>query len=235
MIAFPVVLCLISSTVVLRVEESNDLLPDETASLTRAIASEIAAVTGAQPKIDDGIWSTCEPGEERCVSELAARTGSTDIVLLRFYGVRTKLLILAERSSTSTSPVKLDETIPRAADLWREPLHKIATVLFPEGKAAVATPVIERSVPKPVPEDDGGPALGSWIAFGAGAVALGAGIGFGVSSANARSELSSTDLQTDHDIKERQERFRDHELAAGVLLGTAAVAVVVGVVLGMID
>lgn len=235
LLAYGIALLAPASPVGIHVKESEEVDARSALTIARTMGDSITRETGLDCTVDDTVWSQCSDTPS-CVADVAARTGAIDVVLLRLYGARTKVLVVAERfTPRAEAPLRVEESMPRDEEKWRGALEAIARKLF-AGSKPVTPPLGDVAPEDPVSsarstayrEDGGGPWV--WLSFGAGLTALGVGIALGVSSRDARSTLREG-AHTDQEIDALSGRAKHHALAANVLFSAAAIAVVSGAIL----
>jgi hypothetical protein len=210
----------------LHLEEVGEL-PFETAvsvmgTLTRVIERE----TGATVVFDDPSWSRCD-AEDRCISDVRARTRATEIVFARVFGGPSLVYVSLERIRVDAKDAKSTNIeLPRTPSGWDAPLAVAARTLFPELKpearaesSATTAPTIEPQGSSPLP----------WVVLGAGVAAGAAGTVLGLSSADAKTELEGS-IHVGAEYDALSDRLQTHGLAANVLFGVAAGAALTSIV-----
>ncbi|MCK6551059.1 hypothetical protein L6R52_34810 [Myxococcota bacterium] len=210
----------------LHLEEVGELPLESAVSVMSSLSRVLERETGATVVFDDPSWSRCD-ADDRCISDVRARTQATEIVFARVFGGPSLVYVSLERVGLDAKAAKTTNVeLPKTEGGWDTPLANAARVLFPELKpearaegSLTAAPVI----------DEGSVRAGPWIVLGAGVAAGTAGALLGVSSADAKTELeSSIHIGAEYDAL--SDRMKTHGLAANVLFGVAATAVVTSVV-----
>jgi hypothetical protein len=243
-----VALLLVGADVGLRIDDARGVSNDDVAEICGVLGKAIedrAKLTSAI----DAAETSCTRAD-RCIEDLRARTGATDILFIRFLGVPTRIRLLIElfplRATVASKTVELDLTRTRSS--WAATLAGVAAELFPKREQPVAQPARspelqpppEKTPPEiavaptsrePEEEDDG---WIPWAVIGTGVVVGAVGIGFGVSSRNARSEAISGP-HTDAENAALEDRAIGHGIAANVMFVGAAIAIGAGVVLELLD
>lgn len=244
MAAAPLGLALIA-TVALHVEYSRGVDPAELSQLTSEVSTAITR-TSSRAVVVDELGAPCA-AQDRCVDDIALRTGTEWVVLLRVIGVssRVRLVLVAGRQGQDeTREVKVD--LPRARTPPDGALDAVLAGLIPPA------PEVELEPPLPPPQGPPQPGLQlseadlmapapepavspwPWLAMGAGVVAGGVGAIFGVRSAQARRAGEASYLPDD-EFARLDDQAVNSGIAANVLFGAAAVGVISGVALLIFD
>jgi hypothetical protein len=229
-----VALLLVGAGIGLHLEERENVTRETALHALEALGRAIETRTSTQPVLDDLDWSACTR-EDRCVTEIRARTRTSDLVLVRAFAGPQGLHLVIERlpASAPAETAQTRITLPKNEEAtWDASLAPAVAALFPEVKTradiAVAPPT---AAPR---REEEAISVAPWIVFGASALALGTGVAFGLSSRSAREQIE----RSRHDQLEYDElsgRQSAHGMAANVLFGAAAAGAVAGVVMLIID
>jgi hypothetical protein len=219
-------LLLLGATVGLHLERNVEFPLESALSLANAFGSAIEARSKKPPSLDDPVWSSC-PERQRCLAEIAARTKSDDIVLMRMFGGPTRIKLIAERVRANEGrmdPVgKVDLVLERDATDWPEKLKNAALRLFPEGapsEARVHTIPARLLAPDTPP---GPPRVYSWISAGGTAVLGGLALGFGLVAAQAKHQLD-TQIVLEPEAGSVDSRRATFGVVSNVLIGATCAA-----------
>jgi hypothetical protein len=242
-------LACVGSGVAVRVEDARGVSEKDLDLLTRALVQAVGERAGEEAVLDRG--PPCESAD-RCLGEIRARSGTSEVILVRLIGVPTRIRLIAERLTVDrTEPVASAEVdLLRTQTTWSSQLSLLAERLMPE---PIAKKPLADALPEPQPEPQPEPPLQRvapleprpatetridplpWVAIGAGAVALGVGIGFGVDSHAARETAAMPPMHTPQEIDALRSRAIGHAAIADVLYVLSAIGVGAGVALLAID
>jgi hypothetical protein len=222
----------IQGAIGVHVETHEDVASEETIRIAHTFAAALTEASGAEAIVDDALFAACGDDDRSCTTELIAHLGVESLVLVRLYGARTKLLLLAERLDrgvfTSTrAEAELDRV--RGID---PPLRALAKKLYPthlERRTAKELIPIQRPI---AAERPAALRIVPWATLGASAVAFAAGLGFGIASANARRDLQQSPDEQRIDALMSQVTRYEH-FANGFYLG-AAVLLVSSIVIALV-
>jgi hypothetical protein len=103
--------------IALHISELGDFALKDAVELATTLARAIETRTARATSTDDPAW-TCELAE-RCASEVRARTGARDIVLIRIFAGPTRIHVLAERDSAPDRDTARDAALDTARETSR--------------------------------------------------------------------------------------------------------------------
>lgn len=139
--------------------------------------------------------------------------------------------------------VERDEAGVARARLWHEPGAVRVTARAPGGAeragsadvtvGQVAAVKLDLTGPAKVAAPSG-PPVGTWVAWGAGAVSLGVGIAFGAMAADASSKLETCAPACPESLRSDAEAGKSSSLVANIAFGVGAAAVVAGAVVWIV-
>jgi hypothetical protein len=215
-----IALTLAGATVGIRLEESEELSIQSAMQIAEAFGRAIEARSGLSPVIDDPVWGVCR-ATDRCLTEVRARTGARDIVLLKLFGAPKKVRLIAQRFPLGAPPdARFEINVPIEREAWAAPLEEAARAMFAAGlkeppKLAAQSPqVTAQEHPPPIKSSEG--SIAPWVLLGAGATALVVGSVFGASSRSARSAVEG-EPHTDGEVEVLTDRLKRHGWTANVL------------------
>lgn len=216
-------LLIAGSVVALHLEEAEGVTAVETDLLVSTLADTLSA--GHQVIDSRKIALTC-PTVQRCGIEIAARTGATQVIYLRIFGIPAKIRVIAESAGSSRGSVTID--LQRDQRSWRTALQKIAGELAPAPAPAIVAKKSPPALVTPVaPEELRERSVGPYVTIGASA-ALGIAamfVGLENRAAVREGEMSSDSMR----VAELREVVSDTGLAANLLIGAAITSAVGGI------
>ena len=225
-------LLLIGSNVGVHVAHSAGVSESDAASVAETLARAVEERTGRRAVLDEEALSCTR--EDRCLVEIAERTGAREIVLLEIYAGPTKIRFIIERIAPpgTTPSARTELNLLRAARPWSDELGRAAATLFPEGRGMPAE--LDLSLERNPPELRSELRLVPWFALGAATVASGIAIGLGVSARNARSDAAG-EILMDAELERLVARSDRLETGTGVCLGIAAAGLITAAVVFLIE
>lgn len=184
----------VTATIAIHVESADGVSPVEIGQLTETLQSAIERRTGERPRVDTITGDDCDK-DDRCITDIKARTERSEVVFVNILGVPNRVRLLAERVTAARArETNLD--LDRTPDTWTGAMDGVATILFPE-----ATPTAQAPLPgvevRPPPPPVTAPTVAKskspipWIILSASAaVGVGAVLS-GLASANRRKQVES--------------------------------------------
>lgn len=232
-----IALTLAGATVGIRLEESEELSIEEAMQITEAFGRAIQARSGLTPVIDDPVWGVCRAAD-RCLPEVRARTGASDIVLVKLFGAPKKIRFVAQKFRAGLPPDQRYEiNVPIEREAWSAPLEEAARNMFEpkvELKARVEPPKVELTKDPPATAPVEETSVAPWVLIGAGATALIAGSILGLSSRSARGSVE-TEPHTDAEVEELTDRLKVHGWTANILFSVSVLSAAGGAALLLLD
>jgi hypothetical protein len=213
------------ASVGIHIEQRVGVDPARTASIALSLARAIEAQSGVQVQVDALDAGVCAK-DQRCLDEVRARLGATELILLRVVGGITRIRLVGSR----LGPRGVEPSINEATDLasdgadQRSRIGALVARLFPEPTrssreiGAVLSPAAAAREP--------------WLWRGSAiAAALSAGVGsfLLIQSENEHHDLETQQLLDPQYFSTRDQMHRDRALggaliaAAVVLAGSALV------------
>lgn len=214
--------------VAVSVEEVREVPNDAADEVTSLVTDEIERVTGINPVLDHRVWSSCEEGA-RCLAEVRASTGESELLLLRLFGGPLSIQLVAEKiAEGSTVPARTVDLPKSARDRWRSMVAEMISAMFTRQSRAdiSAEQPIELVRPSVIPD------WLDWVLIAGGVVGSGVAIGFAISSSKAKS-AAEVDFLPGSDTDRHAARSRDHRNVAiasgvaGVVLTGAGVGLLI--------
>jgi len=195
--------------VAVSVEEVREVPSEAADEVTSLVTDEIERATGVNPVLDHRLWSSCEEGA-RCLAEVRARTGESELLLLRLFGGPLSIQLVAEKiAEGSVLPARSVDLPKGSREGWRSMVAEmIATMFTRRAKAEISSEQpIELVRPSLIPD------WLDWVLIASGVVAGGVATGFAVSSSGAKS-AAEEDYLPGNDTDRHAARARDHRNAA---------------------
>lgn len=224
-------LLVVGSVVALHLEESEGV----TAAETELLIGTLAETWSASHQVVDSrkIQLTC-PTVQRCGIEIVARTGATQVIYLRIFGIPSKIRLIAESAGISRGSATVD--LPRDQYPWKIALEKFAAELIP-APAPQPAPIAKQPTPALVApieiQDTRTYSIGPYIAIGAGAAFGIAAVVVGLENRSAvrEGEMSSDPAR----VEALRGTVSDTGLAANLLIGAAITSAIGGVSWWVLD
>lgn len=205
----------------------GDLSAEELLRLQRTLATAVETRTSDRVTSDE---TPCD-SEVDCVSKALSKADVREVLVARaFKGPRRIRVVVASHRVGVMSPSEATTDFPTDG-AWDAPARALAERMYPEQSLSPAT-----SLPEPSEAAHGDDAIGLpvWIAYGVAAASGGVAIGFGLSNRAAASRLEAHDYSGD-EYYDLVDRMRSDGKVANVMLGVAAVGLVAGAVLLVVD
>ncbi len=226
------------ATVALNVEYSRGVDPQELFELTTQVSSAITETSSRGVTMDE-LGPPCAT-EDRCIQDIAARTGNDWVVLMRVIGVSSRIRVVlnyAQATQPELHERRVDLTrdrktwSPALVQALRDAIPPAPTPRPPDqprlGSLPNAPPITAPSTP---------PEVSPWpyLAMGSGAAAAGIGVIFGIRSANART-AGEAQFLPDGEFQRLEGQAINSGITANIMFGAAAVGIVTGAVLLLMD
>jgi hypothetical protein len=253
---WPLGLLIAGSPIAVHAEDARDVTHVEVARMLSDLGRAIERRTGAQTNIRPFEGGDNCSRKESCRRFIYEATGAERVVYVRFIGVPTRVRIIAELVGVEKGVIRRAQVdVARMASNTSMRLDTLAVSLFPEGvvedpkpapkppqprmstEAAVSlTPPIESIAmsPSPEPEPQSEHRTWPWWILGGSVAAGGLAVGLGVENAHIRDEGSKPGVPSARVSDLQDQTFRT-ALGANVLFGLAAVGLVTGTVLLLMD
>lgn len=128
----PLAMLFCGANVAVHVADAQDVSKSEIAKITAALGRAIEKRTGRAVAADTRHASPCTTLPE-CLAGIRTRTEASDIVLLRIFGVPTRVRVIAELWGDDQAPGPRAHTdLSRAAKSWAALFDHVAADLFPQ-------------------------------------------------------------------------------------------------------
>lgn len=234
MVASGLALAAIAS-VTLNLEYSRGVDPQELFELTSQVSSAITQTSSRGVTVDE-LGAPCAT-EDRCIKDIAARTGNEWVVLMRVIGVSSRIRIvlnIADATQLGLREIRID--VRRDPKTWPSALLQgLRNAIPPAQPGGPTGPVL--SGPLPDLTAASAPAALSpwpWLAIGGGVAAGGIGAIFGIRAADART-AGEAQFLPDSEFERLEGQAINNGITANIMFGAAVVGIVTGVVLLLTD
>lgn len=227
-----VVLLAASPSVVVHVAEVSGVERTTAEDLSSLLCEAVESRTGADCRQSEAEWQTC-PKPGACLDALRASSPKAEVLLVRFFGGKSSILISAERFIVGTAvnatggPKNLNVDQRR---LNAVRLNRLADKLYPLNLTVSSTVAIPIAGLEPANPTSPLPLVLAGLSAGAGAGAL----GFGLASRSSQARAESYVLgEADHAAVLKAQRGR--ATAANVLIGVASASALAAIVWWILD
>lgn len=213
----------LSSTVAVRVEETDDVPVEAQRSVARALVRAVEASSGRWAVLDDPEWPSCGTSAA-CAKEVSARARADATIFLRVVGSITLMRVVARCVDADGKETSAKVDLEQSGEGWPPQLEGLSVELLGAGPKMVRPDLALLR-----PAEPSGPRVLPIALFAGGAASLGLGILFGALSRDAQLNLDQG-FHSEAETVAAQDAKQTEAWAANILFASAAAAALTGVV-----
>ncbi len=212
----------LSSTVAVRVEETDDVPVEAQRSVARALVRAIEESSGRWAVLDDPEWPSCGTSAA-CAKEVSARARADSTLFLRVVGSVTLMRVVARSVEADGKETSAKVDLEQSGEGWPLQLKALSVELLGAGPR-----MLRPDLALLRPAEPSGPRFLPIALFAGSAVSTGLGILFGVLSRDTQRTMD-TGFHSQAETSSARDAQQTQAWTANILFASAAAAALTGV------